>query len=64
MSNARVEAIFSDIVGSLRRIIEEHHVTREEYRAATEWLTEAGSQSYEIPLMLDVFLSPTVDDVN
>jgi catechol 1,2-dioxygenase len=64
MSNPRVEAIFTDIVGSLRRIIEDHRVTWDEYRAATEWLTEAGSQGYEIPLLLDVFLSPTVDDNN
>jgi catechol 1,2-dioxygenase len=64
MSNERLELIFNDVVGSLCRIIEEHRVTSEEFRAASEWLTEAGNQGYEIPLMLDVFLSPTVDDIN
>jgi len=64
MSNARLEAIFTDVVTSLQRIIAEHQVTSDEYRVATEWLTEAGNQGYEIPLLLDVFLSPTVDDIN
>lgn len=63
-TDTRLEAIFTDVVGSLLEVIRRHRVTWEEYRAATEWLTEAGNQGYEIPLLLDVFLSPTVDDVN
>lgn len=63
-TNTRLEAIFTDVLDSLRRIIEKHQVTWEEYRAATVWLTEAGATKFEIPLMLDVFLSQTVDDVN
>lgn len=62
--NHRLDAIFSDVLASLRGIIEKHQVTWEEYRAATEWLTKAGATEFEIPLMLDVFLSQTVDDVN
>ncbi|HET7487869.1 MAG TPA: dioxygenase [Acidimicrobiales bacterium] len=61
---SRLQAIFTDVLDSLLGIIQKHQVTWEEYRAATEWLTEAGAQGYEIPLMLDVFLSQTVDDVN
>lgn len=63
-TNARLEEIFTDVLGSLLDVIRRHRVTWDEYRAATEWLTEAGNQGYEIPLLLDVFLSPTVDDVN
>ena len=63
-TNSRVEAIFTDVLGSLLGVIEKHQVTWEEYRAATVWLTEAGAQGFEIPLMLDVFLSQKVDDVN
>ena len=63
-TNARVEAIFSDVIAALTGIIEKHRVTWDEYRAATEWLTLAGNQGFELPLMLDVFLSTTVDNVN
>ena len=63
-TNTRLQAIFTDVLDSLLDVIRRHRVTWEEYRTATEWLTEAGNQGYEIPLMLDVFLSPTVDDVN
>ncbi|MDP8931348.1 MAG: hypothetical protein M3O70_22960 [Actinomycetota bacterium] len=63
-ADTRVQAIFTDVLDSLLGIIRKHQVTWEEYRVATEWLTQAGNQVYEIPLMLDVFLSTTVDDVN
>ncbi len=63
-TDTRLQAIFTDVLDSLLDVIRRHRVTWEEYRAATEWLTEAGNQGYEIPLLLDVFLSPTVDDVN
>ena len=63
-ANPRVEAIFDDVIDALNGIIEKHQVTWAEYRTFTDWLTLAGSQGYEIPLMLDVFLSTTVDNVN
>lgn len=63
-TDTRLQAIFADVLGSLLDVIRRHRVTWEEYRTATEWLTEAGAPGYEIPLLLDVFLSPTVDDVN
>ena len=62
--NARVDAIFSDVIDALSGIIEKHRVTWDEYRAATEWLTLAGTQGFEVPLMLDVFLSTAIDNVN
>jgi catechol 1,2-dioxygenase len=59
----RLAAIVDDVVGALREVITSHRVTWHEYRAATEWLTTAGHQAFEIPLMMDVFLSTTVDDL-
>ena len=59
----RLNAIVDDVRGALTEIITRHRVTPEEFRAATEWLTEAGKQDFEIPLLMDVFLSTTVDDV-
>jgi catechol 1,2-dioxygenase len=63
-SQQRLEAIFVDVRGALIEVIRRHRVTWEEYRAATSWLEQAGSQAHEIPLLLDVFLSPAVDDIN
>ena len=60
----RLQGIFTDVLDSILDVIRRHQVTWDEYRAATLWLTEAGRQGFEIPLMLDVFLSQTVDDVN
>jgi catechol 1,2-dioxygenase len=62
-ANARVEAIVNDVLAALFDIITRHRVTAEEYRAATAWLNEAGSMGYEIPLLLDVFLATTIDDL-
>jgi len=64
MENARLDAIFSDVLESLRRVIREHRVTEGEWRLGVAWLTEAGTQPNEIPLLLDVHLGAAVDDVN
>jgi catechol 1,2-dioxygenase len=64
MENGRLEAIFTDIVEGLRQVIREHAVTEAEYRTAIAWLTEAGTQPNEIPLMADILFATTVDDVN
>lgn len=62
--NAKVEAAFVDLRQAVLDVIKKHRITWEEYRAGSEWLQLAGSQPHEIALLLDVFLSPTVDDVN
>jgi len=62
-ADTRLAAIVDDVVAALREVIRTHHVTWDEYRTATTWLTAAGAQGFEIPLLLDVFLSTTVDDV-
>lgn len=62
-ANIRVASIFDDVHAALLEILTKHQVTWEEFRVATGWLTEAGKSDFEIPLMLDVFLSVTVDDL-
>ncbi|MCK0113611.1 catechol 1,2-dioxygenase [Ornithinimicrobium sp. F0845] len=62
-TNLRLQEVFDDVLQALLDAITRHRVTWEEFRVATEWLTEAGDQGIEIPLMLDVFLSSTVDDL-
>ena len=64
MGNARLDAIFSDVLESLRRVIREHRVTEGEWRLGVAWLTEAGTQPNEIPLLLDVHLGAAVDEVS
>lgn len=59
----RLATIVDDVVDALRDVIRTHSVTFDEYRIAGEWLTAAGQQGFEIPLLLDLFLSTTVDDV-
>jgi catechol 1,2-dioxygenase len=63
-TNPRLETIFNDVLAGLQDVVRKHRVTWQEYRIATEWLTDAGNQGYEIPLLLDVFLSTTVDNSN
>ena len=60
---ARLTAIVDDVQAALLEILVKHRVTWEEYRLATEWLTTAGTQNFEVPLLLDVFLSTTIDEI-
>ena len=61
--NPRLNQLFDDLVGTLRAFIRRHHITHEEYRLAVACLNEAGEKG-EIPLMMDVFLEVTVDQVD
>ena len=62
-TDSRLAAIVDDVVEALCGVIRTHGVTVEEYRIATDWLTGAGQQEFQIPLLLDLFLSTTVDEV-
>lgn len=62
-TQARLNEILDDVQRALVDIITRHRVTAKEFRAATEFLAEAGQQHLEIPMMLDVFLAAAVDDV-
>jgi catechol 1,2-dioxygenase len=60
--NPRLNEIFGDLVATLKASIRKHRVTHEEYRRAVAFLMEAGDKG-EIPLLMDVFLEVTVDEV-
>jgi catechol 1,2-dioxygenase len=62
-ANARVTAIFDDVHAALTEILTKHQVTWDEFRTAIGWLADAGKSDYEIPLLLEVFLSVTVDNL-
>jgi catechol 1,2-dioxygenase len=62
-TDSRLAAIVDDVVEALCGVIRTHGVTAEEYRTATDWLTGAGQQGFQIPLLLDLFLSTTVDEM-
>jgi catechol 1,2-dioxygenase len=63
-TNPRVGEIFDDVIAALSGIIERHQVTWAEYGAFMGWIGQAVEQGFEIPLMVDVFLSTAVDNVN
>lgn len=63
-TSPRVGEIFDDVIAALTGVIERHQVTWSEYGTFMGWITEAVSQGFEIPLMLDVFLSTAVDNAN
>src|SRR5258706_6812467 len=62
MENARVATIMSDLLEAVQGVIQRHEVNYEEYRRALDLLVEAGDRR-EIPMLLDVFLEATVDEV-
>jgi len=60
--NERLAYLLDELLDALKGFIREHGVTPEEYRKAVLFLHETG-QIGEIPLMSDVFLETTVDEV-
>ena len=64
MANERVAELVSDLVQNyLREFIRKNKVTPTEYRQAVKFLEAAGKNLGEIPLMMDVFLETTVDEL-
>jgi protocatechuate 3,4-dioxygenase beta subunit len=51
--NPRVAAVTADVVSALHEVLERHHVTEEEWRAALEFLTEVGRHD-DFVLLSDV----------
>jgi catechol 1,2-dioxygenase len=61
--NERLAELFKDLVDNyLKEFIRKNKVTPTEYRQAVKFLEKTGN-SGEIPLMMDVFLETTVDEV-
>ena len=61
--NERLVELFRDLVDNyLKEFIQKNKITPAEYRQAVKFLEKTGN-SGEIPLMMDVFLETTVDEV-
>ena len=59
----RLAELIKDLVDNyLKEFIRKNEVTPTEYRQAVKFLEKAGN-SAEIPLMMDVFLETTVEEV-
>jgi catechol 1,2-dioxygenase len=63
LSSSRFDQLVNGLVSTLRSFIRDHHLTPEEYRSAVRFLVETAEHG-EIPLLLDVFLESTVDQVD
>ena len=63
MPNDRAVKLFDDLVDVVKDFVRRHDVTHDEYRAAVMFLHEVGT-SGEMPLLLDVFVESTVNDIN
>ena len=62
-NNERLAELFEDLVDNyLKEFIRKNRVTPSEYRQTVKFLEKTGN-SGEIPLMMDVFLETTVDEV-
>jgi catechol 1,2-dioxygenase/chlorocatechol 1,2-dioxygenase len=61
-ANNRLDTIVSDLVASVRRVMEAHDVTFEEYRAALDFFLKTA-EAGEIPLLVDVFFNTTIAQV-
>lgn len=62
MAEDRLAYLLDELLDTLKGFIREHEVTSEEYRKAVLFMHETGRMG-EIPLMSDVFLETTVDEV-
>jgi catechol 1,2-dioxygenase len=63
VANERLVELFNDLRENyLKEFIRKNRVTPSEYRQAVKFLEETG-RTGEIPLMMDVFLETTVDEV-
>jgi catechol 1,2-dioxygenase len=59
----RLNELFYDLLDVLKEFIQRKNLSYDEYHRAVRFLVEAGERG-EIPLLLDVFLEVTVDNVN
>ena len=59
----RLTEVFEDLLSTLRNFIRKHQVSHDEYRLAVGFVMETAAKG-EIPLLFDVFLEATVDQVD
>jgi catechol 1,2-dioxygenase len=59
----RLSEVVEDLLATLRGFIRKHHISHDEYRRAVGFMVETATKG-EIPLLFDVFLEATVDQVD
>ncbi|MGH7840513.1 MAG: dioxygenase [Candidatus Binataceae bacterium] len=63
VSNPRLKKVFDGLLVTLHRFIRENQITHDEYRQAVGFMLETAAKG-EIPLLMDVLLEATVDQVD
>jgi len=61
--DTRLTEVVDDLLRILRGFIRKHRISHDEYRRAVGFMVETAAQG-EIPLLFDVFLEATVDQVD
>jgi catechol 1,2-dioxygenase len=59
----RLTAVVEDLLATLRAFIRKQHISHDEYRRAIGFMMDTAAKG-EIPLLFDVFLEATVDQVD
>jgi catechol 1,2-dioxygenase len=59
----RLTEVVEDLLATLRGFIRKHHISHDEYRRAVGFMVDTAAKG-EIPLLFDVFLEATVDQVD
>jgi catechol 1,2-dioxygenase len=62
-ANPRLTQVFDGLLTTLRQFIRDNQITHAEYRSAVAFMLETAAQG-EIPLLMDVLLEATVDQVD
>jgi catechol 1,2-dioxygenase len=62
-ANPRLTELAEDLLTTLRGFVRKHQISHEEYRRAVGFMVETAEKG-EIPLLFDVFLEATVDQVD
>jgi catechol 1,2-dioxygenase len=62
-SDPRLGEILEDLLATMRGFIRKHRISHDEYRRAVGFMVDTASK-HEIPLLFDVFLEATVDQVD
>ncbi|MGH7839100.1 MAG: dioxygenase, partial [Candidatus Binataceae bacterium] len=63
VSNPRLKKVFDGLLVTLHRFIRDNRITHDEYRQAVGFMLETAAKG-EIPLLMDVLLEATVDQVD
>jgi catechol 1,2-dioxygenase len=62
-ANPRLKEVVDDLLTTLQAFIRKHDISHDEYRQAVGFMLETAEKG-EIPLLMDIFLESTVDQVD